>query len=198
MNLRPRISILTALLLTTIVGMVIALVQQSRALTQLRSENQALRVEVGVLDVTDADQVHVVRVKEAGGFRWNWRVWLPPGKDYWFHAAHNVPANGITQPNFTTFIGIGGQEISIHVEVRPAENGKRHLYLKCPAADCPFFDVDEAAWLNGDTMIGDDVAGEKSQQDTALGEPAVLLRLTEHPAKSRNSNGVLLWISDKR
>lgn len=198
---RPRISILNALLLMTIVAMAIVIVQLWREIGPMRRQLQELRVEVGSLDVDDDSQIHAVSVKEAGSFRWNWRIWLPKGRDYWIHASHSVPEKGVNNPNFTTFIGMGGKEgkqVSLHVQLVLNENGKRTIYVKCPAADCPMFEVDDAKWVKGDMMISEYVAGEKSQVSSNVDEPIVLLRLAEYPGDTQPPAGLLVWISDQK
>jgi hypothetical protein len=198
---RPRFSLLTALLLVAIVAMGIGIWRLYRELVPLRAEVRNLRTQLGVLTIDDDQKFHVVRVREPGGFRWNWRIWLPKGQDYWFCASQKVPAKGITGRQSRTFLGMGGmdgQEINLRVAVVPNENGKRTVYMKGPAADTPLFEVDDTKWLRGETMIGKDVAGEKSQVSSSVDEPLVLLRLSEDPRTSavQPPNGLLIWISN--
>jgi hypothetical protein len=194
----PRFSLLTALLFITIIAIGIGMWRLYRELVPLRAEVQNLRSQLGALTVNDDQKFHVVRVKEPGGFRWNWRIWLPKGQDYWFCASEKVPEKGITDRQFRTFLGMGGQEINLRVQVVPNENGKRTVYMKCPAADTPFFEVDETKWVRGETMIGEDVAGEKSQLSSNVDDPLVLLRLSEdsRTSKVQPPNGLLIWISN--
>jgi hypothetical protein len=195
---RPRYSLLTALLLVTIVAMGIGIWRLYGELVPLRAEVRNLRSQLGVLTVDGDQKFHVVRVREPGGFRWNWRIWLPKGQDYWFCASQKVPEKGITDRQFKTFLGMGGQEINLRVQVVPNENGKRTVYMKCPAANTPFFEVDDTKWMRGETMIGEDVAGEKSQVSSNVDDPLVLLRLSEvsRTSKVQPPNGLLIWISN--
>jgi len=197
-NFRPRISILTALLLMTIASMAIVMAQMGRQAAAMRRELKTLRTEVGVLTIDDDSKIHVVQVREPGAYRWNWRIWLPKGRDYWLCASQKAPPKGITKRQFSTFLGMGGQEINLRVQLVPNENGKRTIYMKGPAADCPLFEVEDARWVNGKTMIGDDVAGEKSQVSSKVDEPLVLLRLYEAPGVSQPPDGLLIWISDQQ
>jgi hypothetical protein len=204
-NTRPRwqlrFSLLTALLLVTIVAMGIGIWRLYRELVPLRAEVRNLRSQVGALTIDDDQKFHVVRVREPGGFRWNWRIWLPRGQDYWLCASQKAPEKGITDRQFRTFLGmggLGGQEINLRVAVVPNENGKRTVYMKGPAADTPLFEVDDTKWLRGETMIGEDVTGEKSQVSSNVDDPLVLLRLSEDSRTStvQPPNGLLIWISN--
>src|SRR3954453_21439497 len=109
----PRFSLLTALLFITIIAIGIGMWRLYRELVPLRAEVQNLRSQLGALTVNDDQKFHVVRVKEPGGFRWNWRIWLPKGQDYWFCASEKVLEKGITDRQFRTFLGTGGQEINL-------------------------------------------------------------------------------------
>ena len=197
---RPRISILTALLLMTIVGLAIVVALQWREVGPLRRELKALRAEVGVLDIDDESKVHVVQVKEPGNFRWNWRIWLPKGYDYWFCASQRVPPNGITNRQSESFLGMGGQQVNLRVEVVPNEDGKRTVYMSCRTSRNWVFDVDDAKWVNGKVMIGEVVSGAKSQVSSNVDEPLVLLRLSEHDRTTKENppHGLLVWISNAR
>lgn len=187
-------SLLTALLLMTIVGMGIVIVQLWREVGPMRREVVALRSQVGVLTIDDDKQIQVVQVREPGGFRWNWRIWLPKGHDYWFCASRSVPDKGSNSRQFESFIGVGGQEVNLRIEVLPSENGKRYVYVN----RTPFFEVEDAKWVNGDAMIGEDVTGQESQVSSNVDDPLVLLRLYEADGTAPTTNGLLLWISNQR
>ena len=78
---RPRISLLSALLLMTIVGMCIVIVQLWREVVPLREEVRSYRNELGFLTIDDRTRIHGIQVptREDG---WKWRVYFPPGGDY--------------------------------------------------------------------------------------------------------------------
>ena len=94
---RPRFSLLTVLLLITIAGMAIVIVQLWRAVGPLRREVETLRAEVGVLGIDDASKIHVVQVKSPGSFHWTWRIWLPKAR--WF-----ARVNGATPAIISAFL----------------------------------------------------------------------------------------------
>jgi hypothetical protein len=199
-RVRPRISLMGAILLMTIAGMAIVIVQLWREVGPLRREVESLRAEVRVLGIDDPSKIHVVQVKAPGSFHWTRRIWLPKGHDYWFCASTDVPATGISRCQYRNRLGIGGREITLRVGVAPSENGKRYVYIKSGNADSPFFEVEKTKWVNGETMISMDIAGATSQVSSNVVEPLVLLRLAEDSRTSTKQppDGVLIWISNKK
>ena len=85
---RPRISILTALLLMTILGMAIVIVQLWREVGPLRAEVRQLRIESGRLTIDDPDKIHAMAVHSADteSKSWKWRMYLPAGHKYYLHS----------------------------------------------------------------------------------------------------------------
>jgi hypothetical protein len=76
---RPRISLLSALLLLTIVAMAIVIVQLWREVGPLRSEVRELRNEVGLLSIEDKSKLHAIEVRTNQDLFWKWRIWVPEG-----------------------------------------------------------------------------------------------------------------------
>jgi hypothetical protein len=74
---RPRISILNALLLTTIVAMAIVIVQLWREVGPLRVELAARRGEMGQLFIADNQKAHGIGVDWDKDGTWRWRLYLP-------------------------------------------------------------------------------------------------------------------------
>jgi hypothetical protein len=79
--MRPRVSILNLLLVTTIVALVIVVVRLYHELDHERSLRLQLLQNGGILQVTDLDVVHVVKVDtdESDGSL-SWRVYVPKGR----------------------------------------------------------------------------------------------------------------------
>jgi hypothetical protein len=81
LRMKPRVSILNLLLLTTVVALVIVVYRSHR---ELREEH-LLRIQLlqkgGMLQVTDPNLVHVVQVLSDGERRTlRWRVYVPEGR----------------------------------------------------------------------------------------------------------------------
>jgi hypothetical protein len=111
-----------------------------------------------------------------------------------------VPANGVTRPRHRARLGIGGREITLRVGVAPSEQGTRWAYLQSEGQHSPFIEVENTKWVNGEAMIGMDVAGDTSQVSSNVDEPLVLLRLYEDSRSSAKQppDGLLIWISNKQ
>lgn len=95
---RPRISLLSAILLTTIVALAIGIAQIWREVGPLRAEVRRLRDEVGALSVADPTKPCAIRVRTTDEFTWKWRLWIPEGRSYVLkHASDKIPKQGLAQ-----------------------------------------------------------------------------------------------------
>src|SRR4051794_1847310 len=98
---RPRFSLLSALLLMTIVGLSIVVVQLWREVGPLRAETKRLNEERGTLVIGDATKLHAIKIptRFAGKDRVSYRVHVPAGKSYFaFAQVNNVPKAGLPEP----------------------------------------------------------------------------------------------------
>jgi hypothetical protein len=97
----PRISLLAALLLMTIAGMAIVIVQQWLELVPMRAELRKLRDETGALTIDDESKFHAIRMPNnvrdtADAKTWKWRVWVPEGENAVVRFRWgNVPRKGV-------------------------------------------------------------------------------------------------------
>jgi hypothetical protein len=83
MTWRPRISLLTLLLLMTTLALAISLYQVGQDIVPLRNTVRDLREELGQFNVADFDRVHVQRGETVTGSVWKWRIYLP--SDFTLH-----------------------------------------------------------------------------------------------------------------
>lgn len=83
-RLRPRISLLSMLLLTGLIACGIVITLQARELAPLRIENKRLRSEVGELSIEDTKRLHGIRVATTDDNHWRFRVLVPDQRRYWF------------------------------------------------------------------------------------------------------------------
>jgi hypothetical protein len=77
---RPRFSLLTALLVTTIVALAALVVSQWRAVGPLRAEVRLMRDEVGELSIEDPTKIHAIEMATDDRQVWRWWVWVPEGE----------------------------------------------------------------------------------------------------------------------
>jgi hypothetical protein len=91
----PRFSLLSALMLMTIVGLLITVAKLWREAGPLRAEVLRLRNEVGSLTIDDDTKPHAIRVRTSEDFTWKWRIWIPRGREYLVkYADESIPRLG--------------------------------------------------------------------------------------------------------
>ncbi len=105
--LRPRLSLLNAVLLITIAALGLGLIasssQRKRILVrneQLVAENKVYRDRLGVFDIEDERQVHAIRLPgdDESGWYFRYRIYLPEGRTYRLHyGTSRVPAEGLPE-----------------------------------------------------------------------------------------------------
>ena len=113
-RLRPRISLLAALLLMTVVGMAIVIVQLWLEVGPLRAENKRLNEERGTLVIGDPSQLHAIRIpaRFAGEGRQSYRVYVPPGRTYFGQYPKYFAAFHSTDTGWTAEVAIPIQELT--------------------------------------------------------------------------------------
>ncbi len=115
-NLRPRISILTALLLMTILGMAIVVAKLWRGTTHMRSELHALRDETGRLSIDDPTKLNAMGIRTNDPLLWKWRIWVPEGSKVFLGAAWGeIPATGVPKNTQMDELEPGEQWIEMRV-----------------------------------------------------------------------------------
>jgi hypothetical protein len=114
---RPRISLLSALLLMTILGMAIVIARFWHEIGPLRKEVRALRNEVGKLSIDDKTKIHAMSLHTDDQLTWKWRIWVPEGKQVGMHLQWgNVPRTGVPQrPTTTSTFGPGEGTLTLKV-----------------------------------------------------------------------------------
>ena len=125
-RLRPRISLFSALLLMTIVGMAIIIWLLYAEVAPLRSELRRFRDEVGALTIEDKSKAHAIKVESHGTFTWNWRIWIPAGQAYELrYMSDDIPPKGFPPtPRVMTLHGPDEQWIGHRIR-RDPKSGKR-------------------------------------------------------------------------
>jgi hypothetical protein len=107
-------SLLTAMLLITIAGMAIKIVQLRLEVDPLRRDLRTLRKAIGQLSIDDASQVHAIAVPSLDSLTWRWRVWIPQGRDVTLHyQCGNVPRKGVPSKRNSVTLPSGEQSITL-------------------------------------------------------------------------------------
>ncbi len=105
-------SLLTAMLLITIVGMAIKIVQLRLELDPLRRDLRMLRKSLGQLSIDDESKLHAIAVPTLQDLTWSWRVWIPQGRQVTLHYQWgNVPRTGVPSKRNSVTLPPGEQSI---------------------------------------------------------------------------------------
>ena len=93
--MKPRISILNLLLVTTVVALAIVVLRLGRELEKEKSLRAEMLQKGGILQVADTESVHVVQVSSRGEpGTWRWRVYVPERRAVTLNArVEPVPAD---------------------------------------------------------------------------------------------------------
>lgn len=123
---RPRLSLSTALLLLTIVGMAIVMVRLWIEVEPLRADNRRLRGEIGELTVDDPTKIYAMQLSRAGFRSWRFRVYLPvtsSQKPYWLRiATAGIPLSGPAEQWSGSGSTLPSGEHVIDVDVLPEKD----------------------------------------------------------------------------
>jgi hypothetical protein len=160
--MKPRVSILNLLFVTTIVAMVIVVYRLRSELAHERQLRTELLQKGGILQVSDPNRVHVVQVSTAGEpDTHRWRVYVPPKRTVTLDTrldevpadkppAPRLPPNAIVvgdrSPVNPQALGPGehvitlryvhGQRPLFNISVVSASNTyTNEMNLKCPSGD---------------------------------------------------------------
>ncbi|MGD9633581.1 MAG: hypothetical protein AB7G28_24425 [Pirellulales bacterium] len=202
----PRVSLLTALLLTTIVGLAIAL-------AKLALEHRALREQAWILrrydlHVENASRFHVRR-DSLSESHWRWRVWIPEDKDAALHFQWgNVPNAEFPTDSFVADLPTGDVWLGLCVladtESKP---GIGMLYYTRPGTwDKPVFLKEfpiraaERWFYGGKSTVKQEVFSHRWSVDPENEKQILLQRVrvgeNGDPAMEP-SDGYVLWLESK-
>ena len=201
---RPRISLLTLLLLLTIFAMGIALWQANSELIPMREEVQALRDETGQLTISDVEQIHAIQMATDYPLAWRWRVYIPEGRKVRLaHETHQISKEELPEANGHEIAGPGEFVVTVTLDKQP--DGKWRSSLSCDGVTTyRLFPEDANRWL---TEGGSGSQFEQVFRTVSVersGEPFVLLRKrvfynrgqippSNEPALT---DGLLVWLSE--
>jgi hypothetical protein len=207
----PRFSLLTMILLTTIVGLTMVIVQLWREVGPLRKEVRRLRDEMGVLTVEDPTRLHAIEVRTKDEMIWKWRVWIPErAKTVLKLSWGSVPLDGYRTAADITTDELAPGEQWITVTVRKAAGiDKWQCVLERSPGSAIFLPISEdKQWFltpNYDMVSGG--VGTKTRMDDAEdGRNTFLLKrhrvqLKRKPVRALDDPdplpGFMLWLESK-
>jgi hypothetical protein len=147
-SVRPRFSLLTALLVTSFVGMAIVIVQFWREIGPLRDEVRQLRTEVGRLTIDDPSKIQGIEVPTPSDRTWIWRIWIPPGQSIFIGCAvGDVPKDGEPPHGRTVPLDPGENLVSLTF-FRDEDDPRWKYRFGQPTATFPGIVPEGQDWLN--------------------------------------------------
>jgi hypothetical protein len=130
---RPQLSLLSALLLMTIVGLAIVVAQLWREVDPLRTEVRQLREQVGVLTINDPSVVHVIGVPSDAEGVMKWRIYVPANKTAILRArCGDVTRTAYPESEFQHKLGSGEQLLTITAKRRGNEGTSFTADIQAP------------------------------------------------------------------
>lgn len=217
MPFRPRISILTAFLLMTIIGLLLVVVQLWREVAPLRAANRLMRTELGFLTIEDPNKALAISVQTNSGNEWRWRVYLPPGGEYSISAySGNMPDQGKLQAEAwvdaarLSGSGISSSGTSVQGEFlidARIDKVDGHWTFRVNPAGSMTVSQPPDDWMSNDGMTSVvSSISSKSQTEFQPGEPIILMHLSKRPMielpgggrtsapPTGSAKGIALWI----
>lgn len=193
----PRFSLLSALMLMTIVGLLITVAKLWREVGPLRAEVLRLRNEVGSLTIDDDTKPHAIRVRTSEDFTWKWRIWIPRGREYLLkYADESIPRQGYPAGQGSITLSEPGE---LWIEYRIAFDPRSKSWqakLSTPSASVGGSQQDWVNWPSRTT------AGEGIGYKTESHEPGKIILLDRERisqvSNSQNiedpSAGFMIWL----
>ena len=200
-HFRPRLSLLSALLLMTIVGLTIVLAQLWREVGPLREEVRRLRDEVGVISVDDPAKVHVIQVDTDDDLEWKWRVWLPENRVYVIRAyGDKVPTEGYPNSGGSIWLREPGEHVIRYQIERDPVSDRWYGELKTPTGSVG---NDNQPWVEWPAKTSTSGGVGKSTQSFDPGKRIEIIR--HRVSQNRDSRkiedptaGFMIWMEPAR
>jgi hypothetical protein len=194
---RPRVSLLSVLVLLTIASMAIVIVQLWRELGPLREEVRRLRDETGTLVVEDPTKLHAIRVDTHDDMLWKWRIWVPAGSAYNLRATGApIPKDGFpTRGAMMSLHEPGEQYIEYRIDKYPRNDQWRGTLRTRDSS----VGSDIHPWVTWDTRTSRSNGVSTRAQTFEPGKKALLLRFrTSQKSNAQDvedpAEGFMVWL----
>jgi hypothetical protein len=193
----PRFSLLTALMLMTIMGLLITVAKLWREVGPLRADVLRLRNEVGSLTIDDATKPHAIRVRTSDDFTWKWRISIPQGREYVLKCAcESIPKQGFPAEQGSITLSEPGE---VWIEYRIAFDPQSKTWqdrLSTPSAYLGSSQQDWVTWPSKTT------ASEGVAYKTESHEPGKIILLDRERVSQASSSqniedpaaGFMIWL----
>jgi hypothetical protein len=197
-QLLPRISLLSALLVMTIIGMAIVLILLWREVGPLREEVRRLRDEMEMLVVDDPTKIHAIQVKTRDELTWKWRVWIPEGRVYVIRSNGDaVPKEGFPKDGGSMWIHEAGEYVIGYEIDRDGQDGQWHG--KTTLSGTGSVGKDEQSWVTWSNRTS---TGGGVSTSLKTFEPGERIELIRHRASQATDSskiedpaaGFIIWL----
>lgn len=206
-SFRPRISILTALLLMTIFGMALAIVQLWCELVPLRAEVHQLRNETGRLSIDDKNKIQAIEVRTNEALVWKWRVWIPAGKPVYVQFRwSDVPRVGVPSPNTMSQLQPGERWVIVRAQRDPKNDSWNAVLETEDGSSTMAINEKDCWWLLPSLTTSSNGVGFSAATEKDDGQPFLLKRYrvsnaTNNASQLLNDNkptaGFIIWLERK-
>ena len=200
-QIRPQFSLLSALLLLTIAGMAIVIVQLWREVGPLREEVRRLRDEVGAISVEDATKVYAIRVDTDDDLAWKWRIWLPENRVYVLRShGEDVPKTGFPPAGGSIWLREPGEHVVVYRIRRDERNSQWYGQLETRTGSVG---SDNHPWVEWTSRTSTTDGVGKSTQAFAPNQRVEIIR--HRVSQNRDSTkiedpaaGFMIWLEPTR
>ena len=216
-KIRPRISLLTFLLLATVLCLSISHWITSRELSSAQKELRILRDEQGHLSVEDETKFHAVAIDSDEPNTWRWRLFLPKGARYqWNIACDEIPQN--SPPMHAGVVGVSnepywetGNIVLVTARLRPVDDGNWVLNVSSKIGDSKnqmsgtslTIPSEKIEWMTSISSTDGRVIGSRGTEIVDPNGPIILLQRRpcekqpdESYRPSKNTMpGFMVWLS---
>ena len=197
-----------------VIAMGMALVVSTRELVQLRAENAKLRVETGVLKVTDRERVWVLQLKALDDMTWRWKVYLPPGRWTLRAVTEEIPKTGFPTARIGhvaayTHVEKVGRVVQVEAAVRKAPDGRWQLITNLDGPGMRKVLRERHALTMAHKKYESGAAGANRERAFELDGPIVVLKVraaalsseynySVRPVPDEPCDGLMLWLEQDR
>lgn len=209
---RPRISLMTLLLLVAIFAMGIVIWQLNAELIPLRTEVRKLRDENGQLTIDQPEKIHAIQMGTDYPLAWKWRVYIPEGRKVRIaHINHQISED--TPPDArdrlpeskNDHILSGPKEYVVTVKLDKMPDGRWRSGVSCDGVTTYQIVPDDASkWLKSHSSGSSIAQVDRKVSVESAGEALVLLRRRvfynrgQIPPvnKPAETDGLLVWLDE--
>jgi hypothetical protein len=200
---RRQFSLQTLLLMVFATGVLMFAIASHYEVRTLRTENQKMREELGILDIADRSKSYIRSVKAKEDKTWRWRMYLPKEKYLSVGlVTHDIPRSE-RMPGMAAQAGkrtFPAGEFELSVYLQQDVQGRWQAVFETPnGRSRQLIEPQHSEWITRSGFSSSSDVSSTSAE-IKLGQPVVLLHLNEMmkagPPDTK-SPGLLVWLADE-